>query len=245
MTISNFFIVPSGLNVTQFSCRSGNVYSPVNNILTNVAQIDISDVLALGARQVAGPDAGANLPWVASRFYNPVPGSTPGTLTLAASTIYAFPFRVPANIAVQTLNADVATAQVGGAFRFALYSDLNGAPGTQVAGSESGAQVATSTGGITYTPTAPLSLNEGWYWGAMAASATSTMPTLAALAAGYAGNLNTMLGQDTLAHAIATSAEAAMGVTATFVYGSLPQTFPTASYALSLNAAVPLIVIGT
>src|ERR1700728_2908916 len=113
MSIANFFIVPSGNNATQFVCKSGGVYTPVNNILTNVASIDVLDVLDQGARQVAGPDAGGNLPWVGSRFYTGVPGATPGTFLLVASTLYAYPFRVPANIPLQTLSAYVTTGSAG------------------------------------------------------------------------------------------------------------------------------------
>jgi hypothetical protein len=69
------------------------------------------------------------------------------------------------------------------------------------------------------------------------------MATVAAIAAAYASNLTAELGQDTLAHAIATSAEAAMGVSGSATFGAMPATFPAPS--LVLNAAVPLLVIGT
>lgn len=241
----NFFAVPAALSASTIICKSGNQYTPVNSLLENIATGDILDVINQGCRQIGGADSGPQLPNVTGRYVNPVPGSTPGTFQLAASTIYAFPFRVPGNIPVQTLNMDVTTAGMPATtLRFALYNDLNGAPSTQVAGSESGSQVGTSTGALTFTPSAPLSLNEGWYWGAVACNGTATPPTVAAIAASYAADLNNWLGQDTLAHAIATSAEAAMGVSASFVFASLPATFPTASYALILNAAVPLIVLG-
>lgn len=242
----NFFVVPSALSASSIVCKSGNSYTPVNSLIENVVTGDILDVINQGCRQVGGQDSGAQLPLVGSRFYNPAPGSTPGTFQLVASTIYAFPFRIPSNIPIQTLNVDVTTAgQPGTTARWGLYYDLAGAPTTQVAGTESGSQVMTSTGSVVYTPTAPIVLVEGWYWAAISGSTATTMPTLAAIAAGYAAHLNSSLGQDTLAHAIATSAEAAMGVSATFVYGSLPQNFPTTSYALVLNAAIPLIVPGT
>lgn len=242
----NFFAVPAALSASAVVCKSGNSYTPVNSLLENVATGDILDVINMGCRQIGGQDSGAQLPLVAGRFYNPAEGATPGTLQLAASTIYAFPFRIPGNLPVQTLNMDVTTAGMAGTtLRFALYQDLAGAPSTQIAGTESGSQVGTSTGALTFTPAAPLTLQEGWYWGAVACNGTATPPTVAAIAAGYAASLNNALGQDTLAHAIATSAEAAMGVTASFVFGSLPASFPTASYALVLNAAVPLIVLGT
>jgi hypothetical protein len=240
---TNFLLVPSGSNVTEFSCKSGNNYVPVNNIITNVAQIDVADMLALGVRQVAGPDAGASLPWVAGRFYAGVPGATPGTLLLVASTLYAYPFRVPANIALQTLSANVTTLQAGSNVRFGLYSDLAGSPNALVAGTDSGTQASTATGALTFTPSAPITLNEGWYWAAVQGNTSGTMATVSALAASYASNLTAMLGQDTVAHAIAASAEAAMGVSGAATFGAMPATFPTPS--LVLNAAVPMLVIGT
>lgn len=242
---TNFFLFPATQNSEPVTCKSGNVYLPVNNIVTNVIPGDILDVINMGGRQVGASDAGAQLPQVASRFYNPVPGATPGTLLTVLSTIYAFPFRIPGNVNIQTICADVTTGQTGGQVRFGLYADLAGAPGALVAGSDSGAQVATGAAVITFTPASPLQLLEGWYWGALVAAATSTMPTVAAIAAGYAANLNAMIGQDTAAHAFATSAEAVSGVSAALTFAALPATFPTASFALNINAAVPLIVLGT
>jgi hypothetical protein len=245
MSIANFFVVPSGLNITEFSCKSGNVYSPVNNILTNVAQGDILDVIALGARQVGGPDSGARLPWVAGRFYTGLAGLTPAALLTVASTIYAVPVRIPSNIPVQTISANVTTGQTGGKVRFGIYTDLAGVPTSLIAGSDSGDQVATGTAAATLTPAAPISLNDGWYWLALTATASSTMPSVTGTTANAALELSRDLGFDTLAHAVAASGEFLGGVSAAFTYGALPATFPTASYALGLNAAAPVIFIGT
>jgi len=49
MSFANFFIVPSDLESTQFVARSGNVYTPSNNIVTNVAPGDITDLINQGA----------------------------------------------------------------------------------------------------------------------------------------------------------------------------------------------------
>jgi hypothetical protein len=245
MTIANFFIVPSGISATQFVAKSGNVYTPVNNIVTNVAPGDIDSLMNQGLRQVGGPDAGATLPWIAGRFYQPMQGATPGTLLTVASTIYAYPIRVPANIPLQTLSADVTTGQTGGQVRFGLYTDLSGAPSTLVAGTDSGNQTATGTAIATFTPAAPITLNEGWYWAALTAAATSTMPSVAALATGYSSDATALIGQDTAAHAFASSVESVGGLTATFTYGALPTAFPTTALALSVNAAVPMLVFGT
>jgi hypothetical protein len=54
MSIANFFIVPSGLTATQFVAKSGNVYVPVNSIVTNVAPGDVDSLVNQGLRQVAG-----------------------------------------------------------------------------------------------------------------------------------------------------------------------------------------------
>lgn len=239
----NFFVVPS--TVEQITSKSGNVYTPANNIITNVATGDILDVINSGGRQVGGADSGAQLPWVAGRFYQPMQGATPGTLLLAASTIYATPIRVAGNVPIQTISADVTTGQTGGQVRFGLYTDLNGAPSALVAGSDSGTQVATGAAVATFTPAAPLMLTEGWYWSVVTGAASSTMPTVAALAASYNSDGTALIGQDTAAHAFAASAESVQGVTAAFTFGALPATFPTASYALSVNAAIPMLVLGS
>ena len=243
--MTNFFIVPSALSGQTLVCKSGNSYNAVNSIITNVAQGDVLDIINMGARHVGGPDSAPTLAAVAGRFYNPVPGGTPGSLLTVASTIYAFPFRWPGNVPIQTLSANIVTGQTGGKVRFGLFTDLNGAPNALVSGSDSGDQTATGTAAATFTPVAPLVLNEGWYWAALAAVASSTMPTVSSIATGYGADNNALLGQDTLAHAVATSAEAALGVSAAFTYGALPATFPTASYALVLGAGIPLIVPGT
>lgn len=238
----NFFVVPSSLE--NITCRSGNVYTPANNIVTNVATGDIIDVINQGGRQVGGPDAGATIAAVAGRFYQPMQGATPGTLLTVISTIYAYPVRLPGNLPIQTVSADVTTGQTGGLIRFGLYSDLNGLPNALVAGSDSGSQTATGSAVVTFTPAAALALTEGWYWAVLAASASSTMPTVAALAAGYSSDANALIGQDTAAHAFATSAQSVAGLTATFTYGALPATFPTAGQALAIAAAQPMLVFG-
>lgn len=242
MSTQNFFVAPSAsYNVT---CRSGNVYQAVNSIISSVAPGDVTDVINAGCRQAAGPDAGANLAAVSGRFYVPSAGVTPGTLLTVASTIYAFPFRTSGNLPIQTISANVTTGQTGGQVRFGIYTDLAGAPSALVAGSDSGNQVATGTAAATFTPTSPIQLNDGWYWAALAASASSTMPTVSSITTSYGDDLSYQLGFDTLAHAVAASGEAVSGVSAAFTYAALPAAFPTASYAEIFNAGCPLIVLG-
>ena len=246
MSIINFFVVPTVLAGEPLVCKSGTAYQAVNNIVTNVATGDILDLTNMGCRQVGGPDSGAQLPWVASRFYGLPRGATPGTVLTQTGLIYAYPIRVPGNIPVQTIAMDTTTGQTGGAFHAGIYTDLNGAPSALVAGSDTGAQIATSGAAVqTFTPTAPLVLNDGWYWLASAFSASSTYPTMASVATGYASMLNVEQGSDTALHLAAASAEATTGVTATFTYAALPAAFPTAGYALQLNAGVPLVILGT
>lgn len=241
-TTPNFFVAPSSLE--NITCKSGNVYVPVNNIVTNVLAGDILDVINQGCRQVGGADAGATLAAVTGRFYQPMQGATPGTLLTVTNTIYAYPVRLPGNLPIQTIAADVTTGQTGGQIRFGLYTDLAGAPSALVSGSDSGNQVATGTAVATFTPTSPLSLTEGWYWAVLAATASSTMPTVAALAAGYSSDATALVGQDTAAHAFASSAQSTSGLTATFTFGALPAAFPTAGLALAISAAQPMLVLG-
>lgn len=246
MSLTNFLIVPSVLAGEPLVCKSGNTYQAVNNIVTNVASGDLLDVINMGCRQVGGPDAGANLPLVAGRFYGVPRGATPGTVLSVTNLIYAYPIRLAGNVPIQTIGMNTTTGQTGGAFHAGIYTDLNGAPNALVPGSDTGAQIATSGAAVqTFTPVTPITLNDGWYWLASAFTASGTYPTMASVATGYASELNADQGSDTALHLSAASVEATTGVTATFTYGALPAAFPTAGYALQLNAGVPLVILGT
>lgn len=189
---------------------------------------------------------GSVLPWAASHFYGLPPGATPGTLLLTASTIYAYPVYIPGNAPIKTISIDSTTGQTGGAVHAGLYTDLNGAPNALVTGSDSGALAATGTAVATATFTTALNLTPGWYWLAMTGTASSTMPTVAAIAASYTSDLNALQGNATsLVDFFATSAQEALGVTATFTYGALPVTFPTTGYAQNVALAIPLVALGT
>jgi len=242
--MTNYFKVPAGNNSTEFACKSGNVYAPVNGIVSAVAMQDVLDILEMGLRPVAGPSTGSRLSWIASRFYTGLSGLTPATLLTVASTIYAYPIYIPGNVALQSLSIDVTTGQTGGKVRAGLYTDVAGTPTALVAGSDTGDLAGTGTAVVGSSAIA-LSIPEGWYWVASTASASSTMPTVESTTANAALELSRDLGFDTAAHAFATSAQFLGGVSAAFTYAALPATFPTASYALGLGATVPLVVIGT
>ena len=229
------------------------IATPIPVYTTPVPAFDLVNELNNVINQInagfAALSAPAVLPvlaWVASRFYGLPPGATPGTLLLTTGTIYAYPIYIPGNVNIKTLNIDVTTGETGGSIRAGIYADLYGAPGAIVTGSDGGAMVATSGSGVqTNTYATALTLTPGWYWLAMAATASSTFPTVAAIAASYASNLNAMMGADTAAHFFATSSEEQLGVTAAFTFGALPAAFPTSSYALNTGLAIPLIGLGT
>lgn len=184
------------------------------------------------------------LPWVPSQFYGLPRGATPGTLLAVTATLYAYPLYIPGNAPVKTISLYSSTGQTGGAGHVGIYSDVNGAPNTLVTGSDSGALAATAnTTAATATYGTPLTLTKGWYWLASIFTASGTFPTVGAVATGYASELGGQQGFDTIAHAVATSAQAPTGVTAAGTYGALPATFPAAT--LQLNAAVPLVLLGT
>lgn len=185
------------------------------------------------------------LNWATSRFYGLPRGATPSTLLTTASTIYAYPLYIPGNTPIKTISTDSTTGQTGGSVHVGLYADNFGTPGALVANSDSGALAATGTAIATATYTTPLTLSPGWYWLATTAAASSTMPTLAAIATSYTSELAGEIGIDTAAHAFATASQNASGVTATFTFGALPATFPSAGLALNIALAVPMVVLGT
>ena len=229
-------------------------YTPIPVYTTPVPAFDLVNELNNVINQInanfstiASPESfGAVTPWAAGRFYGLPESSTPSTLLLTTGTIYAYPLYIPGNAPIKTVSADVTTGQTGGALHIGLYTDVAGAPGVLVAGSDAGALAGTSGAGVvTNTYTTALNLAPGWYWLAMTATASSTMPTVAAIAASYTTALNAQTGADTAAHFFATSSEAQLGVTAAFTYAALPTAFPSTSFALNTNLAIPLLALGT
>lgn len=189
---------------------------------------------------------GANLPMQPSRFYGLPDGATPGTLLTVTGTLYAYPIYIAGTTLVKTIGLNVTTGQTGGAAHVGLYAD-NGAgyPGALLTGSDTGALAATATASVSNTIN--LTVNAGWYWLAAIFTASGTFPTVSSAATGYGAASNALLGSDTVAHLVATSGEAASGITVAATYGtlaSLGTSFPTGA-ALRLNADIPLVILGT
>lgn len=205
----------------------------LNNLITQ-----INSALGIAVEQAPA------LPWIASQFYGLPKGATPGTLLTVTATLYAYPLYIPGNVPIKTIGIYSSTGQTGGAGHAGIYTDANGVPGSLVTGSDSGALAATAnTTAATATYGTPITLPKGWYWLGSIWTASSTFPTVGAVATGYANELPNQQGFDTIAHAVATSAQAPTGVTAAGTYGALPATFPAAT--LQLNAAQPLVLLGT
>lgn len=187
---------------------------------------------------------GGNLPMVHGRFYGLPNGTTPVALLTVTATLYAYPIYVPNTITVATFNVGTTTGQTGAAVHVGIYAD-NGAgyPGALVY--DTGAfNLATSSNAInTNTPTTPPTLQAGWYWIASIFTASGTFPSVTAATTNYGTSLNAQLGSDTAAHLLATSGQAATGISVTGTYGALPSTF-TASGTLTLNAATPIFALG-
>jgi hypothetical protein len=225
-------------------------YTPIPIYTTPVPAFDLVNELNNIINQIngnfntaAGAENAQSLPWVAGRFYGLPRGATPGTLLLTASTIYAYPIYIPGATPIKTIAIDSTTGQTGGAVHAGLYYDAAGVPGGLVPGSDSGALAATSTAVASATLATALNLAPGWYWAAMSGTASSTMPTVAAIASSYTSEVNAEMGSDTAAHAFATSGENTLGVTGTVTYGALPATFPTPT--LNQATAIPMVVFGT
>lgn len=190
---------------------------------------------------------GGSLPMTTGRFYGLPSNTTPTTLLTVTGTLYAYPYYIAAPTVIKTIAADVTTGQTGGGIRIGMYQDNgSGYPGALVQASDGGALLGTS-GAAVQTNTITLSVNAGWYWLALIASATSTMPTVAASTVAYTMQTNALLGSDTAAHFFAASGQAATGISVAAAYGSLLSigtSFPTGA-TLVQNADVPLIALGT
>lgn len=191
---------------------------------------------------------GGGVPLVSSRYYGVPRGATPGTLLTVTGTLYAYPFYLPGPTALTGIGVYTTTGQTGGAARVGLYTDNgSGYPGSLVSGTDAGALAATS-GAADEFNTVSLTLNGGLYWLASIFTASSTFPTVASAAVGYAAASNSLLGSDTAAHLIATSAQAASGISVAATYGALSGissgTFPTGA-TLTLNADTPLVILRT
>jgi hypothetical protein len=239
MTATTTLIAPSAGYTQQ--CQSGNTYTAVNGVITNVAVgTDVTDLLKGGCTLIPSPENAPVLPMVKGQFYGPV-GATLAALLTVTATLYAYPVYIPNPITIKTLSLSVSTGQTGGAAHIGIYADNGGQPGALVfdSGAVSG---LTSTAVVTNTPTVSPTLTPGWYWIATIFTASSTFPSVEAISATYTA-LASMLGFDTAAHALATSGQAPTGISVAGTYGALPATFPSGA-TLTLNADTPAVAIG-
>ena len=238
MTYSISMIAPAPNQ--QFTCRSGNSYtSDGNSYIGNVVGQDINDLEGANCLPV-GKTA---LPWVTGRFYGAPAGTTPVALLTVASTLYAYPILVPNSVTLSALQVSVTTGQTGGKVEAGLYYDNgSGYPNNLVTGTDTGDLDGTATAVVGPT-NLTVALHPGWYWVAIQAAASSTMPSVAGITAAYT-DLFRLLGSDTAAHQLAAGSQAPCGIKKTSqTYAALPTTFPSGA-ALVLNAGVPLASLG-
>lgn len=187
---------------------------------------------------------GGGLPWVAGRIYGMPRGTTPVAILTATATLYAYPVYIPNAVNVATLNISTTTGQTGAVAHAGIYADNGlGYPGALVY--DTGViTLATSSNAVnTKTPATPIALNAGWYWLATIFSASGTFPSVSGITANYGVETNAQLGSDTVAHALATSGQAATGISVAGTYGALPATY-TSGATLTLNAATPIVFLG-
>lgn len=218
---------------------TGNERYPLDTQLNAGALPEMAAVSMSQAFMYMG--GGATVPWVSGRFYGAPPSTTPVGFLTVTGVQYAYPLYIPATT-IRTINVGVTTGQTGGNAHYALYGD-NGAgyPGSIVY--EFGAIGAlTSTSVVTVTATS-LVINSGLYWVSSIFTATSTFPTVTAITSAYTNPLMSQLGDDTAAHALATSAFAPTGISVAATYGTLASTFPTGA-TLTINTATPMAIFG-
>lgn len=215
-----------------------NKTTTVEYVATSVAT-GAANWVALNAAGLPG------LPWVTGQFYSVPDGVTPVSFLTVLGTMYAYPIFIPNKVTLASLSISSLTGQTGGLVRAALYADTGaGYPGALIAGTDSGSLAATTTAVATKSSLAVV-INPGWYWVATQATASSTMPSVAAITNSYANGMANTLGFDTAAHSLAAGSEAPTGLAVTGqTYGAMPSTFP-AGAALVLNASsIPLVALG-
>ena len=189
------------------------------------------------------------LPQVTGRFYGLPPGATQAAVLTVTGTLYAVPIFIPNAVTLGTISMSVTTGQTGGKARGALFYD-NGAgyPGAIVPLTDTGDLDGTGTAVVQKTALTTV-LNPGWYWFGSIFKATTTMPSVIGATATYANFQNALLGCDTAAHALATSAEVATGISITgqtYPVTDMTTSFATfpASAALQLNVTTPIAALG-
>lgn len=219
------------------------------NSATGVLYMAASVGTGTASWSTIGVSTGNGLPMVTGRFYGIQKGSTQAAVLTVAGSLYATPFYVAKTTTVSTINYSVTTGQTGGLVRGAIYADNgSGYPGAIVAGTDTGDLDGTGTAVVTKSSVA-TALAPGWYWMVTIATASSTMPSVIGATAIYGNSINSILGNDTAANALATSAKATTGVVKTgqtYPVTSMTVSFPTfpTSAALIQNASCPIAAIG-
>lgn len=245
----NILLQASGPNVA-YSTRSTSFTSDGSGIISVPPYgTDLVDLLNQGCVPLPPAGIGRAPALVTGRFYGVPRGCTPASVLTVLGTLYAYPVLIPNACTLASLNMSSITGQTGGKMRCALFYD-NGAgyPGAIVAGTDSLDLAATATAVATKGSLA-VALEPGIYWVASIFTASSTMPSVAGTGVAYAHELNSLLGSDTAAHALATSAQATSGIAVTsqtYPATSMTVSFPTFPVGATptLNAATPIVAIG-
>lgn len=206
--------------------------------------------VATGAANWVNIGAGSSigLPMLTGRFYGVPLGSTQAAVLTVLGTLYAYPIYIPETVTLASINMGSTTGQTGGKMRSALFLDSGGYPGAIVAGTDSGDLAATTTAVGTLGSLSTV-LGSGWYWVGSIFTASSTMPSVTGATAIYGSSLNSLIGSDTAAHALAVSGEAATGIAITgqtYPATNMTTSFPTfpASATITLNATTPIAIYG-
>ncbi len=190
----------------------------------------------------------AGLSMVTGRFYSPIDGSTQAAVLTVTGNLYAVPIFIPNAITLDKLHCSVTTGQVGGKARYALFYDNAGYPGAIVPGTDSGDLDATGTA-VVASPALAKALPAGWYWLASIFTASVTFPSVIGATAIYADSLNSLIGSDSAAHALATAGQATTGIvkgSQTYPVVDMATSFPTfpSAAALVINATTPVAALG-
>lgn len=190
-----------------------------------------------------------NCPWVTGQFYGTPDGATQAAVLTVLGTLYAYPVFIPSKVTLSSINMSVTTGQTGGKARAALFYD-NGAgyPGAIVPSTDTGDLAGTATAVVTKGSLTTI-LAPGVYWIGSIYTASSTMPSVIGSTATYSNGLSSAIGFDTAAHALATSGEAATGISITgqtYPATNMTTSFPTfpSSATLSLNVTTPIVALG-
>ncbi len=117
---------------------------------------------------------------------NRLNASALSTMTPAADRLECAPFTVARAITLQEIAAEVATGVGSTNFRIGIYSDVNGVPGTLLAGGVTSHDAGTSS--TVRTEAISIALSPGNYWLGLHTSAGTTMRAVPLAAAATFGD---------------------------------------------------------